>query len=118
MTTLSENAADRFWSKVDTGDRENCWAWIGSLDRHGYGQFKPKSRASPMRSHRVAWILAVGEIPEKLYVCHHCDNRRCCNPSHLFLSSHYGNYLDAERKGRILRGDTYRATVARKAQNA
>ena len=32
--------------------------------------------------------------------CHTCDNGRCINPNHIFLSNHKGNMRDAVLKGR------------------
>ena len=51
-------------------------------------------------AHRAAWILSYGE-PEKPYICHHCDNRLCVNPNHLFEGTSSDNMIDASKKGRI-----------------
>jgi anti-sigma28 factor (negative regulator of flagellin synthesis) len=45
--------------------------------------------------------LFKGEIPEGLYICHHCDNRKCIAPHHLFLGTAKENMQDAKNKGRL-----------------
>ena len=51
-------------------------------------------------AHRVAYAVWRGPIPDGLYVLHNCDNRPCCNPSHLFLGTHQDNMDDMYGKGR------------------
>jgi len=87
---------DRFWSKVDkSGD---CWEWTAYVDKAGYGNFKRNNRNGYV--HRVSWELTNGEIPKGLCVLHHCDNRKCVNPDHLFLGTQYDNMQDMIEKGR------------------
>jgi hypothetical protein len=57
--------------------------------------------------HRVAYIVTRGEIPMGLYVCHKCDNRKCCNPAHLFLGTQLDNIRDARSKNRLTIGETH-----------
>jgi hypothetical protein len=33
-------------------------------------------------------------------VCHHCDNRKCFNPDHLFIGTQKDNQVDSVRKKR------------------
>ncbi len=75
--------ADRFWAKVNVGERGDCWEWTASLS-HGYGQFWIQG-ANPQRqkAHRVAYEMIVGPIPEGLQIDHLCRNRACVNPSHM-----------------------------------
>lgn len=88
----------RFWSKVDVGEPDECWEWLGFKMRQGYGQFGINYRL--WLTHRVAWVLTYGPIPEGLCVLHHCDSPGCCNPYHLFLGTRTDNAEDSTRKGR------------------
>lgn len=87
---------ERFWEKVDkSGD---CWLWTKSL-RAGYGVFRKSGRL--VSAHRLAYEITNGPIPADLCICHHCDNRQCVNPSHMFLGTHKDNMQDAMGKGRF-----------------
>lgn len=80
--------------------REGCWDWNGSLKgKNGYGTIK-SGKDENMMAHRFSWQVNFGPIPEGLYVCHNCDNRRCTNPQHLFLGTHEDNLRDMISKNR------------------
>lgn len=80
-----------------------CWEWPGFRDKDGYGRTKLNGKTTI--AHRVAFILANGEIPEGMYVCHRCDNRARCRPEHLSLGTAKDNYEDAKAKDRHSRGE-------------
>ena len=78
---MSVNPERRFWSKVDRRGPEECWPWMGTRNRNGYGQISFDGRGQMV--HRVAYELCVGPIPEGLTLDHLCRVRHCVNPAHL-----------------------------------
>jgi hypothetical protein len=100
----------RFWSKVNKcgaipehcPELGVCWEWLMHRDKHGYGKFKRHGNGE--MSHRMAWELTNGSIPDGLWVLHKCDNPSCVNPTHLFLGTPKDNVIDRENKQRGNRG--------------
>ena len=82
---------------------EDCWEWSGYVDNHGYGRIM--TDRGPVRAHRVSYVLHHGEVPGGQYVLHHCDNRKCVNPTHLYVGTHSQNMRDKVQRGRAFTGD-------------
>jgi hypothetical protein len=82
LPTFEQRLVERFWAKVDKTD--DCWIWTGYVDRWtGYGQIGVGGRQNKDWTHRVAYRLMNGPIPDGMTIDHRCRNRVCVNPAHL-----------------------------------
>jgi hypothetical protein len=89
----SRTALRRFWSRIDMVSPSQCWNWRGGT-RTGYGRSAVDGRLT--ESHRLAYELLVGPIPDGLQIDHLCRNRACCNPLHLEPVTQRENVLRSE----------------------
>jgi hypothetical protein len=80
-------------------DENGCWIWQGALSREGYGKVRSRN-GRYLSTHRAAYEVQHGPIPEGMLVCHKCDVRKCIRPSHLWLGTHLENLRDRDAKGR------------------
>jgi len=80
---------------------KKCWEWQGDLHPNGYGYTTRYEDRKRKHVHRISYEMFKGEIPQGLYVCHSCDNRKCINPDHLWVGTAKENMQDAKRKGRL-----------------
>lgn len=91
-----EKSVEKLMSKIHKTDSE-CWEWQGKLKPNGYGNCG--TGFPNQNAHRSAYELFKGEIPEGLWVLHTCDNKKCCNPDHLYLGTVKDNVRDAIKRG-------------------
>ena len=99
MYVKDEWVFHKFWRNVDIKyNTEECWNWTAGLMAKGYGVFWDYN--SVVRSHRMAYVLTKGSIPDGLQVQHLCNNRKCCNPTHLELGDNSKNQQHAIKCGR------------------
>ena len=72
----------RLWSRVTKGP--GCWDWTGAKTKEGYGMIGAGGEGNKrVLTHRAAYEMVNGPIPEGLQIDHLCRNTRCCNPAHL-----------------------------------
>ena len=103
---LNLSAKERITSRSaveDRGYRTPCWISNRSGNGDGYTKltFEGKVRAT----HRFAYEVFVGPIPDGTVLDHLCSQRACCNPEHL---------EPVVFKENLMRGDTPAALNARK----
>lgn len=90
----SERLKERFWKKVVKLDQ--CWIWHTRPKKYGFFSLNGKV----MNASRASYLLNIGPIiPEKLDVCHKCNNKACVRPDHLYLGTRSQNMKDANKDG-------------------
>lgn len=102
---IDDGLKNRFESKFEKINDEQCWYWLASTAGNGYGQIKLTGQRKQIYAHRVSYLLYKGEIPENMEVCHKCDDPLCVNPNHLFLGTRADNAQDMKQKGRSTAGE-------------
>lgn len=102
LTTADPRVLQGLRERLDWGSRKDgqsgCLEWQGRVNADGYVVVHALGRV--WYGHRLRWMLKNGAIPEGHYVCHHCDNRKCLEETHLFLGTVADNLGDMFTKGR------------------
>lgn len=70
---------ERFWARV--AKTEGCWLWTGYVSNTGHAKIKVNGKM--VATHRFAYELLVGPIPEGMVLDHICRTPACVNPAHL-----------------------------------
>lgn len=95
--------AERFWEKVDRRDADDCWPWLGTKSNNGYGTFSVGSRLSGdarnVSPHRYVCELVGRTFGPGQHALHHCDNKQCVNPSHIYVGTQADNARDFLERG-------------------
>ena len=99
MKTLNE-----FWKKIDVKNAEDCWNWLGAINKDGYG--RPRFKGQLIYSHRLSLQYSEPNLDlTGKVVMHICDNPKCCNPKHLLVGTHADNQSDKFKKNRQAKGE-------------
>ena len=97
------SSAERLQANLGPQDLvTGCIEWQGSRDKCGYGRIW-RGGGLYGATHRFAYELKRGSIPDGLHVLHKCDNPPCCNDDHLFVGTNADNTADKVSKGRQAR---------------
>jgi len=94
---FSQKDEDRFWKKVNKKGEDECWDWTAGLGNEGYGKFTLNGKS--IGSHRCSLFLAHAAQPlNKTFGLHTCkENKKCCNPNHLYYGDNQDNSNDKKK---------------------
>ena len=77
---------ERLFKRIQRGYGEyGCWEWTGAHNLKGYGHVGINSKWHAV--HRLMYESFCGPIKDGLEIHHWCENKRCCNPSHMLAVS-------------------------------
>lgn len=101
---MKKNTLEDFWKNVPKKRSDQCWDWLGGYFPQGYGrmQFGGKSRTV----HKFIYELMNGKVPNGMHVMHKCNNKKCCNPSHLKCGTPLENTQHASSSGMFKAGES------------
>jgi hypothetical protein len=97
---MSSELGERFWSKVDVCEPDECWPWKAFRNPAGYGAFRLDGKMQ--RAHRLVIGLRTGDEGHAL---HACDWPPCCNPAHLSIGTNQDNTDQKVTRGRQAKGE-------------
>jgi hypothetical protein len=83
----AKNNLEDLWKQVMKRGKDECWPWMGRIDKDGYGVWDWNNRSA--RAHRLAFFSANNILLETgVEILHSCHNNACCNPKHLSRGTH------------------------------
>jgi len=102
-------AQEKILSIITVNKENDCWE-VGVIENQSANLRLSDGHAGSTSHYRYAYVAFNRVlIAEGLQINHKCDNRRCCNPVHLYAGTQSQNIQDMYDRGRdvIPRGDDH-----------
>jgi hypothetical protein len=97
VKNLDPKTISRLFSKIYIDKITGCWNWTGNLNQTGYGRIRYLGNKVLVHRLMYSWIMAKPLSKtisrNNLILDHICNNKKCCNPKHLRLTTHKINML-------------------------
>lgn len=100
---MDDRLPERLRRQIVHDSSTDCWLWMGSLNRNGYGRTTRTNSRTSVVAHRYVYELVIGPIPDGLQLDHLCRVRNCVNPEHV---------EPVTQRTNLLRGETITARSA------
>jgi len=98
------NTPEDILKRINVGKEDECWEWLGSCINSGYGMLRYQGKR--WLAHRLIHYLTFKiQLSPNQFICHTCDNRKCCNPCHLTVGDAKTNVIDCIQKQRQANGE-------------
>ena len=99
VKNLEPEYIQRLFSHISF-EKTGCWNWMGNCNKSGYGRFRYKGPKELVHRLMYCWITRKS-LSRKIHrdvpiLDHICNNKKCCNPSHLRLTTHRVNVLRSD----------------------
>jgi hypothetical protein len=94
---------EKFLNLIPESNENGCRLWLRAKSYNGYGVYNSGIKLYgkiERRVHRIIWVIFNGPIPKNLVILHSCDERSCCELSHLRLGTQKENICESVNKGR------------------
>lgn len=95
INSLPPESINRIFRKIIIDKKTDCWIWKGCLN-NGYGEVRVNKKGYRVHRLMYAWLvkpIPMGKGRDIPVLDHICNNRACCNPTHLQLISDKENIL-------------------------
>ena len=97
VDNLDPKTIKRLFTKISFDEITGCWNWTGNKNQNGYGRVRYLGNKVFVHRLMFAWITgkSLSKIisRDNLIIDHICNNKACCNPDHLRLTTHKVNML-------------------------